>query len=231
MTWLKKVAQRLDGIYRYKILSRAMRILLRPGPSDGLVRLGTVYGGWWVPKSSLKAGNLAYCAGAGEDISFDRALHAEGLEVAVFDPTPRAIKFVATAAPADKKFRFYPVGWWDSATSLKFYAPRDATHVSHSVVNLQGTEHFFEAQVERVSDLAERFGDTEIEIIKMDIEGAEYAVLEDLLQNGPLPRVLCIEFDQPESPLKTIRAVKKLRASDYTLRHIDLWNYTFTRNK
>lgn len=207
-----------------------MHAILRPRPDGKLIRLGSDYGGWWVPERSVGEGRTAYCAGAGEDISFDLELLARGIKVTVFDPTPRAIDYVQRTAPQDPNFRFEPVGWWDSEETLRFYAPRNEAHVSHSAVNLQRTDRFFEAQVSTVRELAKKLDDTDIEIIKMDIEGAEYAVLSSLMDQGPLPSTLCVEFDQPESIFKTIAAVRDLRRHGYSLRHIEGWNYTFTRD-
>jgi FkbM family methyltransferase len=195
-------------------------------PAD-LERLGSAYGGWWVPASVLRPGAVAYCAGAGEDITFDLALLERGLHVTTFDPTPRAISHVSRVAPAHPAYRFEPVGWWDSETVLKFYAPKDPAHVSHSAVNLQNTTEYFSAPVETVHALAQRLGDSRVDLIKMDIEGAEYRVLSSLLDSGPRPQVLCIEFDQPAPVRKTLDAVRTLRAADYELLKWDGFNATF----
>lgn len=212
---------------RNVIARTLLRSILRPGPVDGLDRLGTDYGGWWVPREVLVPGAVAYCAGAGEDISFDVALADRGLLVRTFDPTPRAADYVRRLAP--KNVSFYPIGWWDESTTLRFYAPRNPSHVSHSALNLQGTEQFFEAPVEPVRKLMEELGDQRVEIIKMDIEGAETRVIPSLLQDGPLPMVLCVEFDQPQPLRQLLGLVRGLRAAGYTLRLIEKWNYTFTR--
>lgn len=226
-----RLAQKINDWSLARLLPILMTIMLLPGPRTGLVRLGTSYGGWWVPAQSLRRGAVALCAGAGEDISFDLALFDKGLNVAVFDPTPRAIAHVKQVAPNHKSFVFVPVGWWNEKATLKFYAPRDELHVSHSVVNLQRMENFFEAEVSTVAELAESLGHREIEIIKMDIEGAEHAVIHDLIKNGPKASTLCIEFDQPDSIFKTISAVRRLRAHGYRLRRIESWNYTFTADR
>ncbi|MCH9728797.1 MAG: FkbM family methyltransferase [Actinomycetia bacterium] len=152
----------------------------------------------------------------------------KGLEVMVFDPTPRAIEYLEKTAPKKDGFRFFPIGWWNTSTTLKFFAPRDNRHVSHSVVNLQRTDTYFEAEVAKVSDLAMQLGHKDIEIIKMDIEGAEHAVLADLIENGPLPPTLLVEFDQPSKISRTIATVRQLKDKGYRLRHIEEWNYTFT---
>jgi FkbM family methyltransferase len=171
---------------------------------------------------------VAYCAGAGEDITFDLALHQHGCHVTTFDPTPRAIRHAAAHAPNDDRFRFEPVGWWDEETDLRFYAPRDPTHVSHSAVNLQGTHNYFTAHVKPVHKLMSELGDDHVDILKMDIEGAEYRVLDALLADGPRPSVLCVEFDQPQPLRRTLGAIRKLRNANYHLDKIEGGNYTFS---
>lgn len=225
------MAHRIESSYRARVLPLIMKMVLRPGPGAGLVRLGTVYGGWWLPSRSLRHGAVAFCAGAGEDISFDLELFDRGLDVIVFDPTPRAIAHVEKCSPDHERFRFLPIGWWNAQETLKFYSPRDASHVSHSIVNLQETDTYFEADVATVAELANRVGCQEIEIIKMDIEGAEHAGIADLIKNGPHPAVLCVEFDQPDSIFRTISAVRALQKIGYQLRRIDRWNYTFAKFK
>ena len=220
-------------LLRQRLRNKALRVLLkallRPRSHGDLVRLGSAYGGWWVPKSSVRPGAVAYCAGAGEDITFDLALVAAGCKVTTFDPTPRAIAYVERVAPATSNFRFVPVGWSDESGTVRFYAPRDPSHVSHSMVNLQQTTEYFEAAVNTVAQLASEVGDEHIEIVKMDIEGAEHAVIGSILRDGPLPHVLCVEFDQPVPTSKVLGTVRKLRGGGYTLLHVDKWNYTFAR--
>jgi len=213
---------------RHHALIRLLPLLLRPA-GGSLVRLGTSYGGWWVPVSKLEAGRVAYCAGAGEDISFDLALHERGLQVFVFDPTPRAIDHVGRHGPVSNTFTFLPIGWWSESTTLRFFAPRNEAHVSHSVVNLQETDRYFEAEVCTVAEAMRDLSHAGIDILKMDIEGAEFAVLQSLMRDAVYPGVLCVEFDQPCSVRRIVAAVRSLSGYGYALRHIDVWNYTFER--
>lgn len=218
-TWLR-IRNRIGREY---LLRR-----LRPNSRMELVRLGTDYGGWWLPRWAVAPGVVAYCAGAGEDISFDLALHEAGVTVATFDPTPRAIAFVAEVNPGPP-FRFVPIGWWDSRDEIRFYSPKNPTHVSHSIVNLQGTNEYFIAQVDTVASCMERLNDTSLDIVKMDIEGAEYAVIDSMLRDGILPSVLLVEFDQPRPWRDVVSAVGRLANAGYTLARVDYWNYTFVR--
>lgn len=225
MTSLRELPGRLGKRLRREALARFLRPVSRPD----LVRLGSDYGGWWVPESLAIAGANAYCAGAGEDITFDLALYERGCTVTTFDPTPRAIAHVRRTAPLGERFRFMPVGWWDAEDELKFYSPRDDAHVSHSAVNLQNTSEFFVAEVKPVHVLMRELGDARVDIIKMDIEGAEHRTLASLLADGPLPSVLCVEFDQPQPVRQVVSAVRRLQSVGYALNKIEVWNYTFTR--
>lgn len=216
-----------------KIRSRALQnllpLILRPKGS-GLVRLGSDYGGWWVPETAVVPGAVAYCAGAGEDVSFDLALFHRGLKVTVFDPTPRAIEHVSGLGVVADGFRLVPVGWWDEEAEVRFYAPRDPSHVSHSLVNLQGTDTYFTAPVNTVAALARELGDHEVSIVKMDIEGAETRVIRSLLEHGPCPHVLCVEFDQPQPFAGILRTTRRLRARGYRTAKVEGWNVTFVRH-
>lgn len=184
-----------------------------------------------MPQEWVRPGVLAYCAGAGEDVSFDLALAGEGCLVRTFDPTPRAIEYVREMSRDVPNLHFYPVGWWSEEDELKFYAPQEKSHVSHSILNLQKTGDFFIASVKPVHQIAKECNDGRVNIIKMDIEGAEYAVIRSLTEFGPLPDVLCVEFDQPQPALRTLKAIHRLRVSGYVLNKMEGWNFTFSLSR
>ncbi|MFZ3014048.1 MAG: FkbM family methyltransferase [Nitrospira sp.] len=191
-----------------------------------LLRLGTMYGGWMIPANSgLSAASVCYSAGAGEDISFDCALVQRfHCQVRVIDPTPRAIqhfknlenavrsgaRFPVNNSDEDaytitaqglERLRFLPIGLAGYDAELKFYLPHNPDHVSCSTANLQKTENYFIAECFRLWSIMQQQGDDSIEMLKMDIEGAEYAVIKDMTATKLLPRLLLIEFDEVHMPL------------------------------
>lgn len=193
---------------------------------SALLRLGTTYGGWIIPADvSLTRDSVCYSAGAGEDISFDCALVGRfHCQVRLIDPTPRAIqhfKMLEKAVKSGDRFpvsngkedyysitvedfqriQFLPVGLADKDTELKFYLPANPAHVSCSTVNLQKTREYFTATCFRLSTLMQRQGDRSIDMLKMDIEGAEHSVIMDMIASGILPPLLLIEFDEVHTPL------------------------------
>lgn len=195
-------------------------------PANALIRLGTTYGGWIIPvESDLNEDSLCYLVGAGEDISFDCALVQRfGCRVRIIDPTPRAIEHfqeLGNAVKANCRFpvnnsttdfydityeqfgrlSFLPVGLASRDVELKFFLPKNPVHVSCSTVNLQQTEDYFTAQCHRLATIMEVQGDSKVDLLKIDIEGAEYMVIQDIVSSGLLPGILLVEFDEAHTPL------------------------------
>jgi len=227
---------------------------------SALLRLGTEYGGWTIPADhGLGPDSVCYMAGAGEDISFDCEIARRfGSRVTVLDPTPRAIAHFEqlcravqagqafpingsdtafyTIGPADlARMRFLPFGLFDADLEQKFYLPRNPAHVSCSTANLQGTEDYFTAQCHTLRSIMNGQADARVDLVKMDIEGAEYAVIGDLVTSGPLPRLLLVEFDEihspqdADAPARIKRHIDMLAGAGMRCFSIDGCNFSFMR--
>lgn len=211
---------------------------MRIAATTDLVELGSRYGGWVVPAGRLGPDAVCYCAGCGEDISFDLALIDRfDCDVHGFDPTPKAIAHVQAVAGDNPKYHLHEIGLWDSRDTLRFYVPRNPDHVSHSLTNLQGTEDYITVPVERLDALMRQLGHSRLDLLKIDIEGAEYRVIDTLLEDGIDIGVLCVEYDEFFQPLdgdwkQRIRAsVEKLQAAGFRMVHTaGNANYTFLRD-
>ncbi len=199
-------------------------------PELGLEKIGTAYGGWIVPTALLGPAWRCYDGGVGEDVSFDLGIiERYGCEVFAFDPTPRAIAYATPIATSEPHFRFMPVGLWSKNTVLKFYAPKNPAHVSHSVVNLQGTSDWFEAPCRTITSLMHELEHDSIDLLKLDVEGAEHAVLKSVLNARVYPEVLCFEVDQPVGAIRLWRTIRRVLGHGYDLVAVDGWNFTFVR--
>jgi FkbM family methyltransferase len=171
--------------------------------------VGTEYGGSAVSQHLLDARSVCLCFGAGEDISFeDEIAAATGCTVHVFDPTPRAIAYcerlIADRERAGRpgRVRLHPFGVWSSNETLRFYAPANEQHVSHSILNMNGGPGtYFEAQCFTPIALMNRLGIREVDLVKLNIEGAEYEVVGALFRDGVRPRALCVTLDEMHSQL------------------------------
>ncbi|MGH9676591.1 MAG: FkbM family methyltransferase, partial [Candidatus Acidiferrum sp.] len=213
-----------------------------------IITLGTKYGGWsFVSNETLRNGWAMLC-GAGEDISFDLALQQKyDCNIIIVDPTPLAIRhfdLVKQSALTGKraaidnsgvdfydvegvdfaKIHYVPVATWIERTTVKFWTPRDGTHVSHSITNLQNTAQYINVMAETISETLERFAlsENEVSLLKLDIEGAEIRVIDWMCENSFLPRQILVEFDAlfyPDNRTKSEvqRAIRQLRRAGYRL--------------
>ncbi len=231
---LARRAVRTAGLRLFRSLRRDYVTGFRIHPRSDLERLGDAYGGWVVPRSLLNSDSVVYCVGCGENISFDLALIAEfGCTVHALDPTPRAVEFVRQTAGHEARYRFESLGLWDESTTLRFYAPKDPKHVSHSLLNLQQTSTFIEVPVARLSEVLSRNHQRQVTLLKLDIEGAEYKVLQSVLDDSIPITVLCVEYDEFHHPLDRgyrarIRAsIRQLQNRGYEIVDAYAGNYTF----
>ena len=207
---------------RTKILKWTERKLNIPiEPLVPTERIGTPYGGWIIPKNWLTPDSICYLVGAGEDISFDLGVAAKyGCQVHIFDPTPRAVSHFQEVAknisqglptkcttspsgfypeyPAEvaSHLKFRPIGIWEEDTTLRFFAPQNEAHISHSLVNLQRSERHIEVPVRKLSGMMRELGTPRLNLLKLDIEGAEYQVIRSILEDKIEVDILCIEFDE-----------------------------------
>lgn len=179
--------------------------------------LGTEYGGYAVLPALLSRESVVYSAGLGEDISFDLELiERVGCTVHGFDPTPRSAAWLASRT-LPESFVFHPYGFADFDGSASFAPPQNPAHVSHTLLEAQPGERV-SFPVRRFQSVLRELGHASIDLLKMDIEGAEYGVLEDMLAHGPLPKQLLVEFHHKMAgvPLaRTERALAALRAAGY----------------
>ena len=77
--------------------------------------------------------------------------------------------------------KFFAWGLADFDGVAQFFPPENSQHISHSiVVRRQVDRPALILPVYRLASIVERLNLSRIDILKMDIEGAEYGVIEDL---------------------------------------------------
>ena len=221
-------------------------------------RLGTEYGGWWVPANTINSKSICYCVGAGEDVSFDCDLITRyGCNVFTFDPTPRAINhvrnlfeetnsdrlmpinnaanhFYSITKEQIDKLHFYSYGIWSKNEKKRFYVPMNKKDVSHSILNLQRTMEYFESDCFTIKHIMNELNHDYITLLKLDIEGAEYEVIDSIICDNMKPLILCIEFDEGNNPIdgdyltRIQVSISSLLDFGFVPIYRDGWNVTFT---
>lgn len=194
--------------------------------------IGTDYGGWPVPLSVLDKGGSAVCCGCGTDISFDLGLvYLYKFHVVAFDPTPNSVNYVNELIDKGAAVSFVEKGVYSRNTTLEFYEPSYSFDDSYSASNIQETSKSIQFEVVRLSDVFKDMG-TVPSILKMDIEGVETKVLNEVLDSEFRPTCILVEFDELAYPttwsLKKIRFIcRKLLRKGYRLYSISGSNFCF----
>ena len=152
--------------------------------------------GWVVDYSKLNSNSVVYSVGVGSNIDFDLALIEElKLAVYAFDPTPRSIEWIKKQS-LSKSFKFIPVGLGSNDGEMEFFPPRKESSTHFSPIDRYdnlGVETI-KAPVKTLKSLAQEFGHQTIDLLKMDIEGAEYDVIDNLEEQEVEINQILIEF-------------------------------------
>ncbi len=199
---------------------------------SNLVKVGTNYGGWTIPTDLLASDSICYTFGAGEDISFDiELLSTFQCQVFCYDPTPRALEYVKsiTSDFAPPHFHFFPQGIWYEDSIVKFYSPQNPDHVSHSITNFQKTQKFIEVECKTLKTILNQNNHEMIDLMKMDIEGAEYQVIDNICKEDINIGILCVEFHYQKNEIKKLRStIKRLIRNGFHLSFVENdINFTF----
>jgi len=173
---------------RNALADKVTRLLLGiPAESIVLRRVGSDYGGFWVPEQLLVQTNsgVLISAGLGGDVSFDKVMRGLGYRVIALDPLPECASFARQELGGDGVI-VLQAGLWSSDGAVTFYAPRVEDHDSWSVISIQETSAARARQFEVLSlqTIFERYPDyarAHPKILKVNTEGAEAEVLAHLL--------------------------------------------------
>lgn len=189
------------------------------------------YSNWNVVPALLKKGDIIYSFGICDDIGFELDVIKKNINIFAFDPTPYSVNWIKKQKlPAS--FHFYP--WAASATDGNFYLyPRlkkkgeKSTIMYTSHKEAGAGDDGVKVEAFSLRSMADKLGHNEINVLKMDIEGAEYEIIDNLLKTNFRPRMLLVEFHHRFRGIgsdKTDRAVNALHRADYLIASVSLSN-------
>jgi len=192
--------------------------------------------GWVVDYSRLNSDSVVYSVGVGSNIDFDLALIEDlGLKVYAFDPTPRSIKWVEKQ-DLPEKFNFYPIGLGSNNGEMEFFPPSkdSSTHFSPIDRYKHKNVKTIKAPVKNLGSICEEFDHQVVDLLKIDIEGAEYEVIETLDQQGVTINQILIEFHHMYKGIElkdTLNAIDTLKRLNFELFNISQRTYELSFRK
>ncbi len=177
--------------------NRYLKQMLHPRDTR---RMGNRYGGFEVYEPAVKGKNiLVYSFGIGEDLSFSEdIIKYYDASVFGFDPTPKSIKYVENSVLADnERFHFSPFGLSDRNETEVFYLPENDDWVSgSSVITKDKKETGIEVEMRDLGTIMINNGHDHIDILKLDIEGSEFKVMDRLYNDHLSGKQIMERIDQ-----------------------------------
>ena len=242
---MRPLAYLRNGTLRWLALWRYAPAI-KVQPSTELLRLGSDYGGWTFELSSDLQDSVIISCGLGEDASFDVDFATRfRAKIIIVDPTPRAILHFEEiqrrlGQPATQAYEkggkqpidaydlrkiargaltLEPSALWVENTRVKFFAPANPGHVSHSIVNYQNNYNQNTTHIEVAAITPEalfaKYRLRTVPLMKLDIEGAEVEVIRHMLERSIRIRQLLVEFDEMSFPSQ--RSKKNVENTDRIL--------------
>ena len=245
---IKKLISFLVKIQNYIVIALLRTLFLRRTSAE-LVRIGSFYGGWWVPKKVLS--NQAFSrtlisVGLGHDVSLDRALLENGFNVIGLDPLIECVEKASEELNHFQNFKVLHAGLWTHDGVEEFYAPRAEVSDAWSLSNIQGTSTqnkkiFPVISFKTLKKSLPSISNSDFTFLKMDIEGAELPLLKTLKSEIQEIDYLGVELDflsliplisikkRCTSISQAIKLLKALEKSGLTLIHTEKFNFFWTR--
>ena len=154
------------------------------------------FGQYKLLPEKISSNSIVYSGGVAESISFDEQISKKfNCDVYMFDPTKKSNEFMRNNN--NPKLKFYNIGVWIEDGNIKFYHPNNPENADLSATNFFKSETFVELPCKTITSIMKEHGHKKIDVLKIDIEGAAFEVLNDLLDNNVYPKQLIVELERP----------------------------------
>jgi FkbM family methyltransferase len=176
---------------------------------------------WVICPVYLNPNGVVYSLGVGQQIQFDLELIERfKVDVFAFDPTPQSVDWIKKQnLPSQFHFIEYGIVDYDGLASFQ--------HLKGIQFGIGGSaaqnDEKVELQVYRLKTIMKKFNHTKIDLLKINIEGGEYALIADLAASNLDVKQIVVEFHHrfPGYSLKqTKQAVKTLGKQGFKIFHI-----------
>jgi len=184
---------------------------------EGLVDLGTAYGGWTVPGALIDSSWTCYLVGAGGDISVDRELiRRYGVKAArSFEAVEELVERARKDGADEPRFSAHHAAIAAGDGPLRMQVSHDPQSRSVSAAGLYDSKNYIELPGRTLQSLMSELGDTTIDLLKLDIEGSEYDLLPTLDLNALGVKVLAIQLHHTGTVRDAKGLIERLNRQGY----------------
>lgn len=210
--------------------------LLKPVSCEDLIRVGGIYdGGYVVPNFALGGTKGLLSLGISDDISFELALLKINPDIRVigYDHTVNIKRWLRRSVKHFIRMFYYSV-----FNRLKFAKYKEKFFVAIKLMNFFGGRHAHikkrigradgqTDQIENIATAISRFSDLKAHevFLKMDIEGSEYEVVDDISLHHDRINVIAAEFHQLDTSTEKFNGAIKQLAERFYCVHVHGNNY------
>ncbi len=186
---------------------------------------------WAINTEILPHNATIVSGGVGNDVTFERELADHyGCTVYIFDPSPTGMETMARPENQHERIFYFPLGLAAIPGTLVFTLPDDPEEGSYTVARDNATVRSTRFSCTTVSAFFNERQLGRIDVLKLDIEGFEYGVIDDVLSERLPISQLCIEyhhFMKGISVWQTCRSIWRLKRSGFSICRKEMCDYLF----
>lgn len=181
--------------------------------------------GWHYIPELLGPQSIVYSLGVGDSIDLDIDLiHRYSLTVEAFDPTPYSLEWVE-GLELPENFHFHPWAAAGEDGSLRLFRRVNKRGKRSGVMwtaegDAGDDTDFIDAPAYTIATLMQKLGHEQVDLLKVDVEGAEYEILDGLDDAGNLPIQLLVEYHHRFPGIgkqRTAESIEHLRKLGYRI--------------
>jgi len=185
---------------------------------------------WMIHAEDLNEKSIVYSGGVGNEMSFERDLaKIFGCTVILCDPSPTGSETMSLPENQDPRLRFNPIAITSKCGVLSFAEPLNPDEGSwFASAKSTATQEF---PCINLPTLMAQNNHDYIDLLKIDIEGSEYEVIDQILETKLPVRQIAVEYHNGVLPgvkrSQTTRSIFNLMRSGYKLISQESHNHTF----
>ena len=176
---------------------------------------------WFYVPDLVNDASIIVSGGVGRDISFEHRLHElHGCDIHLFDPSPTGIEFMKEPENQAAHFHYYKQGLSGGNGNITFAPPDNPDEGSFRTPENPKNSDALEFECVTLSKFCADQGFNRIDLLKIDIEGFEYQVLEEALDADLLIGQICVEYHnflQGHSTWETLKSISLLYRKGFRL--------------